>query len=114
MKSDRLLLEAVIKYCDDILSDLSYYGYDEEIFNEENRFQHSCSFCLFQIGEYVKRLSESLKRENPQVDWRGISGLRDVIGHAYNDIRLHSIWTTMTEEVPILREECIKILKEIS
>ncbi len=113
MKSDALLLKAIIRYCDDILDDLSYYGNDEEVFNEEIRFQHSCSFCLFQIGEHTKRLSESIKNDNPQVNWRGISGLRDIIGHAYGDARLPSIWSTITKEVPVLREECIRILREI-
>lgn len=113
MRSDAFLLKSIIRYCDDILTDLSYYDYDEETFNEEVRFQHSCSFCLFQIGEYVKRLSETLKQNNPQIDWKSISGLRDVIGHAYGDISLPRIWVTITKEVPVLREECIKILDKI-
>jgi|GEM_PF-4344761 len=67
MKSDKLIHNEIIGYCDEILNDISYYGNDIETFYEETRFQRSCSFCLFQIGECTKNLSESIKEQYPTV-----------------------------------------------
>jgi len=35
------------------------------------------------IGEAVKNLPDDLKREYPEIPWRDIAGLRDIVVHQY-------------------------------
>lgn len=35
------------------------------------------------LGEAAKKIPEAVCQRYPEVDWRGIAGLRDVVAHAY-------------------------------
>ena len=114
MKSDIFILKRILGYCENIIDDMKRTGVTDEIsFMEDTMLQRSCAFCISQIGEDVKKLSPKIKEENPQVDWRGIAGLRDIIVHAYGNVRQRSIWKTVSEEVPVLKDECIRIISRI-
>lgn len=43
------------------------------------------------IGEAVKRLPASLRRKYPQVPWKDIAGMRDILAHGYYDIDLEIV-----------------------
>jgi uncharacterized protein with HEPN domain len=60
--------------------------------------------CLISLGEAAKALSDDLKARHPEIDWRGYGGLRDVITHQYFQVQLGLVWTTITQELPALRE----------
>jgi len=42
------------------------------------------------IGEATKRLSADLRSQRPDIPWRRIAGLRDVVVHDYMGVRLAS------------------------
>jgi uncharacterized protein with HEPN domain len=56
------------------------------------------------IGEAVKRLPDGIKLEMPEVEWKKISGLRDVLIHAYFNINLKIIWDIAKENIPSLKK----------
>ena len=39
--------------------------------------------ALAELGEAVKALPEDVRKRNPEVDWKGFAGLRDVVAHQY-------------------------------
>ena len=45
--------------------------------------QRACLRSLEIIGEAVKNISDYLKNENPEIEWRKIAGLRDKLIHHY-------------------------------
>ncbi len=63
------------------------------------------------IGEAVKHIPQSIKREYETVDWKGIVGLRNILSHGYFTVNYPALWKTITEEVPKLRED-INLLLE--
>ena len=44
------------------------------------------------IGEAVKQISNHVRQTHPQVPWRKISGLRDILIHQYFGINVDIIW----------------------
>ncbi|PJZ79174.1 DUF86 domain-containing protein [Leptospira meyeri] len=47
------------------------------------------------IGEVVKKIPDSIKTINPDIEWRQIAGLRDFIAHGYFEIDDEIIWDTV-------------------
>ncbi|MGA2677481.1 MAG: HepT-like ribonuclease domain-containing protein [Methanobacterium sp.] len=45
--------------------------------------ERACLRSLEIIGEAVKNISDDLKNENPEIEWRKIAGLRDKLIHHY-------------------------------
>lgn len=54
------------------------------------------------IGEATKRLSDSLRTEHPDIPWKKIAGMRDIMIHAYDHIDIDAVWNAATRDIPHL------------
>jgi uncharacterized protein with HEPN domain len=64
------------------------------------------------IGEASKRLPESLKVKNNELPWREITGMRDKLIHAYFGLDTETIWKTVKENIPQLKQTIKKMAKD--
>ncbi|GLI45886.1 hypothetical protein MBOURGENBZM_06780 [Methanoculleus bourgensis] len=65
------------------------------------------------IGEAVKRIPESLKEERPDIPWRRIAGLRDVLIHQYLRVDLEAVWAIVRDDLPEFKQAVAEILAEM-
>lgn len=63
------------------------------------------------IGEAVKNLPPGLKKDFSEIEWKKISGLRDILIHSYFGIDLNIVWDVVKNKLPELRTAVLKILK---
>ena len=64
-----------------------------------------------QIGENAGDLSASFREAHPEVDWRAIIGLRNIIAHEYGNVDTEVLWEIVDEDIPVLRKQCAKIMQ---
>lgn len=55
------------------------------------------------MGEAAKRLSESYRAAHPEVPWRALAGLRDVLIHQYEGVDLERVWAVVRDDLPGLK-----------
>ena len=66
----------------------------------DRRTYRALKNVLAEIGEAVKLLPPELLARHPDIDWRGWSGLRDVVSHQYFNLELTRLRPTIVEELP--------------
>ena len=93
-------------YCDRIAENLARYQNNYEAFESDALLQDACCMCIIQIGELVGQLSEDIKAQNPTVPWRTIKDTRNFYVHAYGSIDIPSVWETLQQDIPMLKESC--------
>lgn len=66
------------------------------------------------IAETTQRLSNDLKAKTNEIDWRGISGLRNILVHEYlGGIDLDIIWDVIKRDLPELKKKVKVLLREL-
>lgn len=54
------------------------------------------------VGEAAKRVSQEFRDTVPEIPWRAIIALRNVISHEYGEIKYERLWSLCTEQLAIL------------
>lgn len=60
------------------------------------------------IGEASKKISAEYKKQNPDIPWKQMAGLRDVLIHDYMGVDINIVWNVVARDIPRLEH----LLKE--
>ena len=61
------------------------------------------------IGEAIKNIPNEFKDEHPEIPWKAISGMRDILIHEYFGIDLKLTWRVVRLRIPDLKEKILEI-----
>jgi len=61
------------------------------------------------IGEAARRVSDTTKNAHPDIAWRRIVALRNVVVHNYDDVDYARHWHVIEHELPRLIEDLEKL-----
>lgn len=91
-----------------------YVDKNREQFYLSTLLQDAVMRVLQVMAESSQRLSETARNTQPDIDWRGISGFRNILVHDYlGGIDLELIWQVIDQELPRLKSALHHIQEEI-
>ena len=85
---------------------------DTELFDEI--ITRALTLTEINVGESVKRLSDNIKSEFPDIPWKVIAGARDVAAHKYSMMSANRIIDTIRFDFPVLLEQLTDILSKLT
>lgn len=62
------------------------------------------------IGEAAKRIGEDYRDAHPEIPWRALAGLRDVLIHQYEGVELERVWVIVEKDLPPLKRAIAELL----
>ncbi len=104
---DTIILEKIVKYCNDIASYIE--NMSENDFAGDSKTVSACAFCLGQIGELSKKISDDKKNEYPHIPWHKIYGLRNRLVHDYDGVNMSQLWIIVSEDIPDVKNELLSV-----
>lgn len=113
MSSDReaLRLHDIIENIDRATRHIGDMDFDA--FAADAKTIDAAERCLLRISEAVVRIGEErMAAIAPELPAHAVRGLGNMLRHEYDRIDLRTIYTTVCESLPRLREDCVRALGE--
>ncbi len=110
MKDDKLYLVHILECIARVERYISEGG--QAGFAGSTFVQDAVLYNLQTMAESTQRLSASIKAEHPEVDWRKISGFRNVLVHDYLGVDLEAVWAIVERDLPMLKQAIQAVLDE--
>jgi uncharacterized protein with HEPN domain len=107
-ESDSSYLWDIDDACRDILNFIENTSYADFENNKMKRF--AVERQLLVVGEAANHLSDECRNNNPNIPWKFIIGLRNIIAHDYGEILVNRIYKIATENVAVLKDEIGEII----
>ena len=102
MSRDRASLLDIVNAANRILNFAK--GIDKSVLESNEEKQSAILYQVLVIGEATKRLSPEFRAQHPQIPWKDIAGMRDILAHQYDRVDLKTIWDVIHNDIPELLE----------
>ena len=110
MRDDRTFLVHILECIERVEQ---YVASGRARFLESTLIQDAVLRSLQILGESARRVTEPTKASHPEVDWRGITGFRNILVHDYLAMTLVRVWEAVEQDLPVLRRQVESMLREL-
>ena len=109
MRDDR---ERLLDVLEAITRIEKYAAKGRDVFDQEDWLQTWMVHHLQIIGEAVRKLSDSLKKQHPEIPWDQIIAMRNILVHDYFTVDLEEVWSAVEFDLPDLKIKIQALLTE--
>jgi uncharacterized protein with HEPN domain len=104
-------------YLEDILEAISKIaeftkGFRLETFSDDAKTMDAAVRNLEVIGEAIKKIPDDVKHKHPEIEWKKIAGLRDILIHEYFGVDIEIVWDIIQSKLPELKKKIKSLLKD--
>jgi uncharacterized protein with HEPN domain len=100
MPRDNAYLEDILQAARAIRRFLAGVSLEDFKSNEEKYEAVNRKFEI--IGEAARRLSPEALKSFPEIPWKLITAMRNILIHDYDDVDLDVVWETAQRDIPLL------------
>ena len=100
MKQPLELLKHIRDECKYLLD--TFEGLEYESFIADETLKRSFVRSLEIIGEASRNVSEDFRKKHPAIEWKAMSGMRDVLIHSYFGVDYLIVWDVVSNHIPNL------------
>jgi uncharacterized protein with HEPN domain len=104
----RLYADDIIQACRKVRRYVA--GMNYEAFAGDERTQDAVIRNIEIIGEAAKNIPDDAAAVAPEIAWRNIRGMRDILTHGYFGTSLPIVWATATTRINELEAAITKIV----
>ncbi len=84
-----------------------------EDFIEDVQLQDSVIRRIEIIGEAVRNIPWEIKQKYPDIPWKDIVGMRDILIHQYFGVDLELTWKTVKNDIPKLKSDMLRLKEDL-
>ena len=77
---------------------------DRQAFESDEMRRDSIERNLITLGDAATRVTREFQDVHPEIPWRQIIGMRNVLTHDYEDIDPGIVWNVVVNDMPVLRD----------
>ncbi len=97
---DAAYLWDMLQICEEIADLLKEH--DEAAFHDNRLLQRAIERDVELVGETARTLSQVFRDAHPELAWREIIGIRNILAHEYGRIDHALLYHTATDDIPAL------------
>jgi len=87
-------------------------GMEYDTFKGDEKTLYAVIRALEIIGEAVKHIPDEIRGNSPEIPWKEMAGMRDVLIHDYFGVDVETVWVTASEKVPQIKPLIERLIKE--
>jgi uncharacterized protein with HEPN domain len=107
----RVYIEDILESIDIIEEYMKSVSEDE--FYQNTLLQDAVIRRLEIIGEAAKHIPNEIRNVYPNIPWKQMAGLRDVLIHAYFQVTLRRVWKVVTGDLDNLKNGLRQVLMDL-
>ena len=90
------------------IKDMSY-----ENFMNDDKTVFAVIRAIEIIGEATKHVPDEARKNYPEIPWKDMAGMRDVLIHDYIGVDVETVWLTVKDKIPQIKPLIEKMAKDL-